>query len=125
MSYLRPYRLWIAIIVALLVAIVLLNGCSSLPLDTPTTKAVQILSEPAGARIEINDDYVGDAPIMVWVPVTDYAGFDRTTTISAIPVVEGQYFQSKYFVGGNKVPNRIFFSMTLAPLYSYESEPTE
>jgi hypothetical protein len=48
---LRPYRLWIAIIVALLVAIVLLNGCSSLPLDTPTTKAVQILSDPPGREL--------------------------------------------------------------------------
>jgi hypothetical protein len=32
------------------------------------TKKVEIVSEPAGARIEVNDNYVGDAPITVEIP---------------------------------------------------------
>jgi hypothetical protein len=34
----------------------------------PRTKKVEILSDPAGARIEVNDNYVGDAPITVEIP---------------------------------------------------------
>jgi hypothetical protein len=30
-----------------------------------SAKKIEIVSEPAGARIEVNDDYVGDAPITV------------------------------------------------------------
>jgi len=28
-----------------------------------TTRQVEIISEPPGARIEVNDNYIGDAPI--------------------------------------------------------------
>jgi hypothetical protein len=35
------------------------------PTPNPTTKAVQILSHPPGAKIEINDNYIGEAPMTV------------------------------------------------------------
>ncbi len=36
--------------------------------DQPLKAKVEIISEPAGARIEVNDNYVGDAPITVEIP---------------------------------------------------------
>ena len=47
-------------------------------------RKTQIISEPSGARIEINDNYVGDAPITVELAQRgDY--FDGDTVIRAIP----------------------------------------
>jgi hypothetical protein len=86
------------------------------------TKKVKIVSEPAGARIEINDDYVGDAPITVEIP--QWVGrFTKDTVIRAIPNRAGDYGQSKYFSKGSvvvgategQIPSRILFDMHLGP----------
>ena len=87
-------------------------------------KKTQIISEPPGARIEINDNYVGDAPITVELAQRgDY--FDEDTVVRAIPNVAGDYTQTKRFLTndpwyhpgfpGDKIPWRIFFNMHLVP----------
>jgi PEGA domain len=87
-------------------------------------KKTQIISEPPGARIEINDNYVGDAPITVELAQRgDY--FDEDTVIRAIPTEGGDYPQTKRFLtsdpwyhpgsAGDKIPSRIFFNMHLVP----------
>jgi hypothetical protein len=87
-------------------------------------KKTQIISEPPGARIEINDNYVGDAPITVELAQRgDY--FDEDTVVRAIPAEEGDYTQTKRFLtgdpwyhpgsAGDKIPSRIFFNMHLVP----------
>ena len=87
-------------------------------------KKTQIISEPAGARIEINDNYVGDAPITVELAQRgDY--FDEDTVVRAIPTEGGDYTQTKRFLtndpwhhpgsAGDKIPSRIFFNMHLVP----------
>jgi hypothetical protein len=87
-----------------------------------STKQVQILSEPSGARIEINGDYVGDAPLMVTIPCSPDGRFMETTRIRALPILDGQYTQAKIFSGGHRilkndtVPSRIFFDMRLGPV---------
>ena len=55
---------------------------SSPPAATAATKTIQIISDPPGARIEVNDDYVGDAPISITVQ-TDRAKFTKVTIIRA------------------------------------------
>jgi PEGA domain-containing protein len=56
----------------------------------PATKKVEIVSEPAGARIEVNGDYIGDAPITVENP--DGSGqFTKNTVIRALPTEAGDY----------------------------------
>jgi hypothetical protein len=86
-------------------------------------KKTQIISEPPGARIEINGNYVGDAPITVELAQRgDY--FDEDTVIRAIPAEGSDYTQTKrlltsdpwYHPGsaGDKIPSRIFFNMHLA-----------
>jgi hypothetical protein len=89
------------------------------PTAEAENKKVEILSEPAGARIEVNDDYVGNAPITVEIPQS--AGyFKTTTTIRALPTEAGDYTQQKMFFApllndGVKIPSRILFDMHLVP----------
>jgi len=110
---------------------VLFLGCSSVnhfsqalstpattptPAPPPTYKTVQILSDPPGARIEINSNYIGDAPITAKVKVRrDDVFVDWPTLIRAYPKGEG-YPQQKYFAPGSydgyKCPDRILFDTT-------------
>lgn len=93
-------------------------------MPNPNIKYIAIVSDPLGARIEVNDDYVGNTPIVVPVPC-DGDGFERFTTIRALPTVDGQYTQQKIFLpirryGGNEtgshIPSRILFQMNLKPI---------
>jgi hypothetical protein len=103
-----------------LAAAVAWTGCSSFGVNPRSAKQVQILSEPPGARIEINGGYVGDAPLVVTIP-THKGWFTQTTTIRALPTQSGQYVQRKFFNGGytmipnDAVPSRVFFDMRLGP----------
>jgi PEGA domain len=101
---------------------VILAGCESSPpkvatqpppAATAAPKMIQIISDPPGARIEINDDYVGDAPISITVPTLN-GNFAKGTTIRAIPSLQGNYLQAKFFDPGMAVPSRILFDMGLA-----------
>jgi hypothetical protein len=79
-------------------------------------KKLEIISEPAGARIEVNDDYVGDAPITLQIPqdAQDPGYFTKNTVIRALPTEGGDYVQTKVFTG-DRIPSRIFFDMHLGP----------
>ena len=52
------------------------SGCSTTPepskqtatAQMPQNKEVQIITDPAGAHIEYNDNYIGDAPLTIQVP---------------------------------------------------------
>lgn len=92
-----------------------------------TTTKIQIISEPPGARIEVNESYVGDAPCTVEV-AHDFEGrFAERTTIRALPRDSG-FTQTKFFVGfsgagannpylhSDPIPARIFFDMRLEPV---------
>jgi hypothetical protein len=87
-------------------------------------RKTQIISEPPGARIEVNGNYVGDAPVTVELPQRgDY--IDEDTVVRAVPNGGGDYTQTKRFLtsdpwyhpgfAGDKIPSRIFFNMHLAP----------
>jgi PEGA domain len=90
--------------------------------SAPTTKTIEIISDPPGARIEVNQDYVGDAPITVTVPQQDNC-FKDQTVIRAVPTQAGDYTQTKFFNGpipnfrqGDPIPSRILFDMRLGPV---------
>lgn len=91
-------------------------------------KEIQIISDPPGARIEVNQDYVGDAPITIKVPqINGY--FAQNTVIRALPTEAGDYVQTKSFIAGqstmeeavslgtwgDEIPSRILFDTRLAP----------
>jgi hypothetical protein len=86
----------------------------------PENKKVEIISEPSGARIEVNNDYVGNTPITVDIPQED-GRFKEATWVRASPTEAGDYLQSKFFSGpnlgtpGDKIPSRILFEMHLGP----------
>jgi hypothetical protein len=91
-----------------------LAGCTSTPVKTAS---VEILSQPPGARIEVNDDYVGITPCTASIPANIMGEFTRDTTIRATSDVEGLRVQTKHFSGGFEygendiVPRRILFEM--------------
>jgi len=94
------------------------QSASPSPTPAPTTKMVQIISDPPGARIEVNDDYVGDTPLEIKVAQHN-GNFVNDTTIRAIPIQQGEYVQSKYFSGTflpAAIPSRILFDMGLQPV---------
>lgn len=78
---------------------------------------IKIISDPPGARIEVDNDYVGDAPIEIQVEGTEnrtFANWFHATNISAIPIHPGQSVQTKTFYQSDKIPNTILFDMNLS-----------
>ena len=90
-----------------------------------TKFTVEIVSEPAGAVIEINNNYVGKTPITVelegWKATRT---FSRNHIIVAYPVRDGGQTQVKSFMGwtepsqtyGDKIPVKIYFNMDLVSI---------
>ena len=89
----------------------------------PRTYTTKVISEPPGARIELDNDYIGDAPLEIqWEGYPATGCFTRNHELRALPINEGQYSQYKFFdgtslgVGRPKIPKTIFFDMRLAPV---------
>jgi hypothetical protein len=82
-------------------------------------KDMRVISQPPGARIELNGGFMGETPLSIKVPCTNDERFLEFVTIRALPTVEGHYTQTKFFSGGNTVlqndhvPATIFFDMRL------------
>ncbi len=111
--------------------ILLLGGCettptptqiSTLPENQITRFSVEIISEPSGAKIEVNKNYVGETPLKI--DIEGWEGtrtFIRSYSIIAHPVNAGGQMQSKWFFGwkepsllyGDKIPTAIYFNMNL------------
>jgi hypothetical protein len=83
-----------------------------------------ILSNPSGALIDVNNQYIGRAPIAIAVPAKG-GYFTAETTVQAVPVQVGQYVQTRHFrtgkcarhfvPGSTIVPKWIFFEMRVFP----------
>ena len=84
-------------------------------------KDMRVVSQPPGARIELNGDFMGETPLSIKVPCTMEERFLEPVSIRALPNTGGHYVQSKMFWGGNpmgpidRVPTTIFFDMRLGP----------
>ena len=109
----------------------LLLGCASTSTYKPTPpvyKDVQIVSEPTGARIEINGDYIGDAPLIAKVRIDEGGRFYSNTIIRAYPKGNG-YVQTRSFLYGFgtseslNCPDRIFLDTNLH--YTYPQIPMQ
>ena len=115
----------------------MLTGCTTHYLhrqaEPLTTRQVEIISEPPGARIEVNDNYIGDAPITTTFRCSPDGRFVENTMIRALPTQPGDYYvQSKLFFGGfssysafgndsintlnDTIPSRLYFDMRRAPV---------
>ena len=85
---------------------------------TGTFYDVEIISDPPGARIELDGNYVGDAPIKVKIEGNSNREFKKNTEIVANPIYEGQLTERRnfYTYDKNKIPERILIvMMTRAP----------
>lgn len=115
--------------VLLTVAAFLCTGCASSPDSRPergpdgtVAYKVEVESSTPGARIEVNDDYIGRTPLTL----TIYGDKDGTFhnfgskdyVIRAFPVATNEFVQTKVFrTGGwfseeDRVPKRIYFDLS-------------
>jgi len=96
------------------------SGCASHTQVARPRVKIQIVSQPAGAKIEVNGRYVGDAPVTVDVEASSDGRFWRDTVIKAYPADTG-YTQIKAFNGKSRwaisdtVPPRIVFDTRIEP----------
>jgi len=123
----------LTVLIALM--LILLYGCLTTEYSSSTTTpktttppissfTVEIVSEPSGAVIEVNDNYVGETPVTIelegWASTRTFA---RSHTIVAHPLYEGGYTQVKIFIGwhkpdhtyGDPIPEKMYFNMNLVP----------
>jgi hypothetical protein len=77
------------------------------------TKFVEILSSPAGARIEVNGEYVGESPCTVKVVTNGHGKLTEKFHVNAIPTQDGHFVQTNWFMYNDKAPARVFFEMRL------------
>ena len=117
----RAHPLFPAIPASLMASVLLLcSGCASHTHVERQRLKVQIVSEPKGAKIEVNGQYVGDAPLTVDIEASNDGRFWRDTIIKAYPAETG-YTQIKAFNGKSRwtisdaVPPKIFFDTRTEP----------
>ena len=102
------------------VCFLLCSGCAFHSNIQRPKQSVQIVSQPNGARIEVNGRYVGDAPTTVEIEVSPHGRFWKDTIIKAYPKDTG-YIQIKAFNGesswsiSDPVPARISFDTRTDP----------
>ena len=78
---------------------------------------IEIISDPAGAVIEWDNQYMGVTPLTI--PMTGKMGNAITATIKATPKISGQYVQ--YKVLRNPLPSKIYFNMKKDMYNNYKS----
>ncbi len=111
----------------LFVMVMLVNGCATLN-SVPNGQCkwnsvwggtmcnnyeVEFVSDPPGAKIEINNNYIGETPIKQrWLGT--YSD-DDYWTVTAYPTQASQYTQTK-ILRMNNLPKRVYFNMYLGPV---------
>lgn len=103
---------------AVVLAAVVLVGCSSVPdsapaevvaLPVPVSVGVMIQSIPRGAWIEVDGGYVGTGPVMAAVEVSSSGRPRRAVRIRATDVGSGA-FEEKVFYG-RPMPEKVLFDL--------------
>lgn len=102
---------------ALCVLLILFIGCAGW-LETPSPRVIEeeieVISYPKGAKIEVDNDYRGEAPLKLKAHYYEGNRFlSRTIVINAIPTRPGHCTQSKVLVWGDPIPKKLFFDMRL------------
>jgi len=78
--------------------------------------ATRIDSEPPGARIAVNQGFVGVAPVDVILPQRgEHHRLKEPVSVQAIPVQQGQYLQQIYLLPHREVPLHLLFIMSNPP----------
>lgn len=77
---------------------------------------IEVVSNPPGANIELNNGYVGKAPLTLPVYGSDRGNFLKSASLVGLPVSDGHCSQIKNFMVGDEIPTKIFFDMRLCPI---------
>jgi hypothetical protein len=87
------------------------SGCS---------REVRIVSEPPGARITVNNAYVGEAPLTTQMDLDFDGTLSDSYEIVAYPPGEGESGSSRYlfFPRWQEPPEQVYFDFRPAPLGS-------
>jgi hypothetical protein len=97
-------------IFCVLVSILLLTGCDP---NAPLIKRnipVTIISDPPGAIIQIEKEYVGKTPLQV--NLGEFLSVQpKVMNIVALPTKPGTYAQVKVFYTGDRIPKKLYFNM--------------
>lgn len=102
-------RKWITLIVTV-APIACFIGCASEPMRT------HINSEPPGARVEVNENYVGVTPIDVTLPQSgSHHKLREHITIRALALEPGKPDQEKQLYYNQWAPENILFDMNRQP----------
>ena len=72
---------------------------------------VQIISDPPGAVIEWDNEYIGKAPLTH--SVSRKIGFLAQWTVTATPTYPGGCKQIKYLDGQGRIPRKMYFNTNL------------
>lgn len=120
-------------LVYLFIIVMLMSGCattSTTPISIPHNSylyyewyscnwyeynnyEIEIISDPPGAKIEVDNDYKGEAPLR-----QVYNGKFKCNTamvIKAFPIYPGQHVQTKILSSDMLLPRTIYFDMNLRP----------
>ncbi len=74
---------------------------------------IEFISDPPGAKIEWNNDYIGETPLAM--RYDGHLGFLAKIIVRAYPLFSGQFVQTKIISGTSRIPRRIYFDMSLRP----------
>jgi len=97
-------------LIATIIPIACAIGCASEPMRT------HITSEPPGARIEVNESYVGDTPVDVTLPQSGpHHRLKAHVTIRALASGAEQSEQEKQFFYNQWAPENLLFDMNRKP----------
>lgn len=100
-----------------ILALLGLASCAQQPPAQPVYQYIQITSNPPGASIEINGNYVGKAPLKAQSPRGWYQVGNNAIlmdmTIVAYPTQEGHYVQRKHYTHEMQTPTSVYFDMRI------------
>jgi hypothetical protein len=103
--------------------LVLLTSCESdyKPYTSPPDVVgnTTVISDPPGARIELDNEYLGTTPLQIEWDVYHISGKRRLShshVLCALPTQAGHYVQTKRFDYADIAPKTIFFDMRLGPV---------
>ena len=111
--------------------LVVVVGCATKSYSPWNLYDVEVVSEPPGARIEVNDDYIGDAPTTIKLKGDWSRAVWRSYYIKAYPRGQGWVQKKflrrytpmpkgyrKYAEPNDVIPKRMFFDTNLKPVES-------
>ena len=75
----------------------------------------EIISDPPGVKIEIDNQYVGETPLTIHINRAHGEYYWNGFSINATPTRPGQYTQRKYIDYTEPTPTKVYFNMYITP----------